>query len=272
MFLVRGMVYQISTASAIRTNILPETSTTADQTQTLNSSMSVALGPRLSLLYRESGRLSLHHCSHTQIQQSVAHPGYSPLDMASAWPVPLTGRCGCGAFKYQLNHEPMFIHCCSCEQCQRETGSAFALNAMVEAEHLVTAPSNAELHPKLCLMASESGKGQVIARCPRCFVALWSYYPGAGPYIVFIRTGTLDKQGAEGQSIDHVLRPDVYIFTKHQQSWLNFPYELGKTFEGYYDKNNIWSTTLRERWQASRPRTQQWEARGGKWEELGNLC
>lgn len=153
---------------------------------------------------------------------------------------------------------------------------------MIEAENLVITSGSPPL--KYCLMPSASGHGQVIARCSRCYTALWSHYTGAGPYIAWIRTGTLDKkidaveqsieevQSSESRSVDQALRPDVYIFTKHKQSWVQFPHdESSKSFEEYYEKNDVWPESVHARYQASRERTQQWEARGARWDELGNV-
>jgi len=44
----------------------------------------------------------------------------------------LEGGCTCGKVRYRLNSDPMFVHCCHCRWCQRETGAAFALNALEE--------------------------------------------------------------------------------------------------------------------------------------------
>jgi hypothetical protein len=146
------------------------------------------------------------------------------------------------------------------------------MNALVEAENVVISPSSLEQRPKFCMMPSASGEGQLIARCPRCFTAMWSHYGGMGPSIAFLRTGTLDKRGVDGSSVDDVLRPDVYIFTKHKQPWVDFLGGEGKTFEGYYKRSELWSAEACERFDATRPRHQEWEARGAKWEELGEVC
>ena len=92
---------------------------------------------------------------------------------------PAEGGCGCRAVRYRMETEPLFVHCCHCRWCQRETGASFALNAMIEAER-VTLLSGA---PEPVDTPSASGRGQRIARCPRCRIALWSHYSGAGPAV-----------------------------------------------------------------------------------------
>jgi len=111
------------------------------------------------------------------------------------------GGCACRQVRYRMTGEPLFVHCCHCSWCQRETGTAFALNAMIEADRLQL------LEGEVCIVdtPSNSGKGQRIARCPRCSVALWSNYDGAGEAVRFVRVGTLDDPAA--------LAPDVHIFT-----------------------------------------------------------
>jgi hypothetical protein len=108
--------------------------------------------------------------------------------MTDSRPALHPGGCTCGEVRYELTSDPLFVHCCHCRWCQRETGSAFALNAMIEADrvHLVKGK------PALVNVPTLSGKGQKFARCPKCCIALWSNYAGAGDAIHFVRVGTLD--------------------------------------------------------------------------------
>ena len=102
---------------------------------------------------------------------------------------PLDGGCDCGLVRYRMQTVPLFVHCCHCRWCQRETGASFALNALIEADRVVHL--NAE--PEIVDTPSNSGKGQHIARCPKCRIALWSNYFGGGPLLRFVRVGTLDE-------------------------------------------------------------------------------
>jgi hypothetical protein len=141
--------------------------------------------------------------------------------------VALEGRCTCGAVRYRLTARPMFVHCCHCTWCQRETGSAFAVNAMIEAscvELLQGAPVQAAL-------PTASGKGQVFARCPDCGVTLWSNYAGAGPKIHFVRVGTLDDPSAAP--------PDIHIFTSTKLPWVVLPDGVPAVPE-YYRRSEHW--------------------------------
>ncbi len=122
----------------------------------------------------------------------------------------------------------MFVHCCHCRWCQRETGSAFALNAMIEADRVMLLEGS----PEAVNTPSESGKGQKIVRCPNCRIALWSNYAGAGDAICFIRVGTLDEPDR--------LPPDIHIYTASKQPWVVLPPDT-PAFEQYYDRNQVWA-------------------------------
>ncbi len=141
---------------------------------------------------------------------------------------PMTGGCDCGHVRYQINHHPIYVHCCHCSWCQRESGAAFALNAMVESSE-VAMLSNP---PNLVDTPSPSGRGQKIARCPKCQVAVWSHYAGLGELLSFIKVGTLDD-------VDQ-LPPDVHIFTSTKQKWLSLPADGTPVFEQYYDRKQLW--------------------------------
>ncbi len=139
----------------------------------------------------------------------------------------MEGGCTCGAVRYRMTSKPMFVHCCHCRWCQRETGASFALNAMIEADRVVLLRGS----PEAVDTPSESGKGQKIVRCPDCHIALWSNYAGAGDALRFIRVGTLDEPDR--------LTPDVHIYTASKQPWVVLPPGT-PAFEEYYDRNKLW--------------------------------
>jgi hypothetical protein len=123
--------------------------------------------------------------------------------------------------------EPLFVHCCHCRWCQRETGTAFALNAMVESERVEILEGEAET----IATPSLSGKGQKISRCPVCRIALWSNYAGAGDAIRFVRVGTLDDPDQ--------WPPDIHIFTASKQPWVVLPPNVPAVAE-YYRASEYW--------------------------------
>ena len=149
------------------------------------------------------------------------------------------GGCDCRAVRYRLRSRPMFVHCCHCRWCQRESGSAFALNALIETDR-VEVTGEAELVDT----PSASGKGQLIARCPRCRVALWSHYAGAGRALSFVRVGTLDDPDA--------MPPDIHIFTSTKQPWVVLPPGTPAVAE-YYQSSQMWPPESLERRKALFP-------------------
>lgn len=139
----------------------------------------------------------------------------------------MEGRCTCGHIRYRLTSGPMFVHCCHCRWCQRESGASFALNALIEADRVLLLQGE----PEVVMTPSNSGKGQKIARCPRCRIALWSNYAGAGDAVRFIRVGTLDDPGR--------LPPDIHIYTESKQPWLQLPDDVPKVAQ-YYRRDDYW--------------------------------
>jgi hypothetical protein len=129
--------------------------------------------------------------------------------------------------RYRITSAPLFVHCCHCRWCQRESGSAFALNAMIEADRVELLKGE----PRIVHTPSESGLGQQIARCPTCHIAVWSTYGGAGPAIRFVRVGTLDNPP--------LLPPDIHIYTDSRQPWVQLP-EGVPAVPQYYDRQHYW--------------------------------
>ena len=85
---------------------------------------------------------------------------------------------------------------------------------------------------------SESGKGQQIARCAQCHVALWSHYPGGGKAVAFVRVGTLKEPWR--------LPPDVHIYTSTRQPWVTLPPDVPAVQE-FYDIDQVLSPASLER-------------------------
>jgi hypothetical protein len=154
---------------------------------------------------------------------------------------PLEGHCDCQRVRYRMTSRPLFVHCCHCRWCQRETGASFALNALIEAERVVHLGDE----PEIVLTPSYSGKGQKIARCPTCRVAVWSNYAGAGDAVRFVRVGTLEEPDR--------LPPDIHIFTASKQPWVVIPPGMPAVKE-FYDLEQYWPKSSLERRQALRAR------------------
>ena len=138
----------------------------------------------------------------------------------------LEGGCACGRARYRLKSPPMFVHCCHCRDCQRQTGSAFVINALIETDRVEMLSGETEGVP----VPTDSGLPHVIRRCPACKVALWSHY-GGRQALSFIRVGALDQPAA--------LPPDVHIYTRSKLPWVALPPGV-PAFEAYFDSKSLW--------------------------------
>jgi hypothetical protein len=150
----------------------------------------------------------------------------------------LEGGCTCGELRYRMTAPPLFVHCCHCSWCQRETGSAFVINALVEADRVELVSGQ----PEAIDTPSASGKGQKIHRCPTCKIALWSNYAGAGNAIHFLRVGTLDEPGLNP--------PDIHIFTSTKLPWVILPPHVPAVSE-FYRFADHWPAPRIERYRAA---------------------
>ena len=146
--------------------------------------------------------------------------------MAASTPEYLAGGCACGAVRYRIKMPPMFVHCCHCRDCQRQTGSAFVLNAVIETDRIEILQGS----PEPVGVPTDSGRPHDIYRCPNCRTALWSDY-GRRPKLRFLRIGTLDEAAS--------VKPDVHIFTRSKLPWVRLPDDV-PAFEIYYDMKTLW--------------------------------
>ena len=143
------------------------------------------------------------------------------------------GGCACGALRYRMHSRPMFVHCCHCKDCQRQTGTAFVLNAMIEADRVELLAGD----PKPFGMPTDSGRPHTVFRCTDCGTAVWSNYGGLSK-LRFVRIGTLDDPTA--------LRPDVHIYTRSKLPWITLP-QGAPTFDAYYSSREVWPAESLER-------------------------
>ena len=143
------------------------------------------------------------------------------------------GGCACGAVRYRLTREPMFVHCCHCRDCQRQTGSAFVVNALIETACIAVIAGE----PAATGVPTASGLPHDIHRCPACRTALWSDY-GGRPALRFVRVGTLDEPQA--------IPPDVHIFVRSKLPWVVLP-EGVPAYDVYYDMQGLWPSASLER-------------------------
>lgn len=202
-------------------------------------------------------------------EPSAATPHYSQNPSA----FPMEGGCCCGYVRYSLDQAPMASHNCHCTACQRETGSAFSPNIIIEASSVTRLAPAAPTMPAHCgapdtlppagpavppapgaendqgpptddgdllrvLIPSESGAGQTIVRCPRCLSTVWTEY-AFGPAVRFVKSGTLDRAW--------LVEPDLHIFVRSKRPFVEI--SDGKPqFQEFYDRSQHWRPEGLERW------------------------
>jgi len=145
------------------------------------------------------------------------------------------GGCACGAVRYRLTSDPLFVHCCHCLNCQRQTGSAFVINLLIEAERVEVLAGE----PIAVPVPRDNGSTQTIFRCPTCQIAVFSQY--TRPDVYFVRGGTLDDPSS--------ISPDVHIFTRSKLPWVALPDGV-PSVEVYYDMGKLWPAASLERFEA----------------------
>ena len=139
----------------------------------------------------------------------------------------MDGGCLCGEVRYRVNAKPYFVHCCHCRDCQRLSGAAFAINAMVEAKHVELLQGKTET----IRVPSPSGIGQLVVRCHTCKTAVWSHYGPAQEKICFMRAGTLDDPNQ--------IEPDIHIYTRSKLPWVKLPDDK-PAVEEFYRYEDLW--------------------------------
>ncbi|MEH6690732.1 MAG: GFA family protein [Pseudorhizobium pelagicum] len=148
------------------------------------------------------------------------------------------GGCFCGRIRYRQHGRPMFIHCCHCRDCQRQSGSAFAVNALIEADRVEIV----EGEPVMITLPTDSGYPHDVYCCPQCQSALWSDYGRRG-WLRFMRVTTLDRADE--------FAPDIHIFTRSRLPWVRLP-ENAVAVEEYYSPAKLWPQQSLDRREAAR--------------------
>ncbi len=151
----------------------------------------------------------------------------------------MDGRCSCGAVRFKISASPIVTHACHCTSCQTASGSAFAMNAIVETSEIEVLAGRLS---ERCL-PTHSGKGQFAQQCDECGVTLWSFFAGMGSGLAFVRVGTLLP--------GHGVTPDVHIYTASKQPWVPIP-EGARQFDGFYNPPELWGPDGLARYQAAR--------------------
>ena len=117
----------------------------------------------------------------------------------------LTGRCLCGACRYELSGDPIIVAHCHCRDCQRLSGAGHSTGAMY-AEADITLFGD----PAAFALTSDSGATVTRLFCGACGSPLFGKN-SAMPGLMTATLGTLDDPDQ--------LTPQVAIFTRSRRRW-----------------------------------------------------
>jgi hypothetical protein len=122
--------------------------------------------------------------------------------------LPLTGGCGCGAVRFEVDEPPVSASYCHCTRCQRRTGAAASPQARVApGSFRITA---GEEHVR----AWEPEGGFAKMFCGLCGSALFSRSPN-DPSVVSVRFGAFDDVPG--------IRPQWRQFVAYAAPWEPIP-------------------------------------------------
>ena len=147
-------------------------------------------------------------------------------------PAPYHGGCLCDLIRYRLTDEPLTLYVCHCTDCQRRTGSAFALSMVV----LKSALELLQGDPRTYAVTSD-GLQRRGKFCAECSTRLWGE-PVKFPQVVVVQPGTLDDTTW--------LHPIGHIWTRSAQPWVSIPKDT-VNFEGQPDDPMVLINAWRDR-------------------------
>ncbi len=124
-------------------------------------------------------------------------------------PFPQPGSCLCGDVAYRLGEDPLTLYVCHCQDCQRQTGTSFALSMIVRQEALRLERGR----PREYSVEMPDGRLKRSNFCDRCSTRLWGPSSIAG--LAVLDPGTLDDTSW--------LRPVGHIWTRSAQPWVAIP-------------------------------------------------
>jgi len=97
-----------------------------------------------------------------------------------------TGGCACGAIRYEVADEPVFMNHCQCRDCQHKSGTG-------HGSYLTFPAANVKLTGEATHwdMVGESGNVKTRGFCPRCGSPVHLRF-SAMPHIFTIHAASLD--------------------------------------------------------------------------------
>jgi hypothetical protein len=147
------------------------------------------------------------------------------------------GGCDCGAVRYALSNSPLIVHACHCRDCQRLSGSVYAVNIWIEKEFVELLAGTLSKYER----KGGSGSPHEVHRCSRCGTHVLNDYRRAPGSYWWVRVGTLDDPAA--------FAPDLHLYTRSKHPSVHLP-EGVPVFEAYYDRAQVWPAASLARMEA----------------------
>ena len=120
---------------------------------------------------------------------------------------PYSGGCQCGQIRYEIRAEPLTLYACHCEECQKQSSSAFGLSMPVPRAAVVILQGQ----PKQWKRVSDSGREVSCLFCGECGTRLF-HNPARNAKITNVKAGTLDDTSW--------LKPVGNLWTQSSQKWV----------------------------------------------------
>jgi hypothetical protein len=118
-------------------------------------------------------------------------------------------QCACGQLKAECSGEPTFVAMCHCHQCQRRTGSVFAVNA-----GFLTGDVKLEGRSSGWSRAGDSGRTVDFRFCPECGTTV--YWSGQmRPDLIVVAVGAFNDPDFPA--------PIRTVWAQSKHEWVQIP-------------------------------------------------
>ncbi|KAF1831416.1 hypothetical protein BDW02DRAFT_55537 [Decorospora gaudefroyi] len=172
--------------------------------------------------------------------------------MSKPKPFPaITGSCVCNKIRYRLLTSPLFCYACHCNDCQKATGTAFALGLNIELYNISIISPTA---PTIVSLERKPGMTDRFAACPTCNTELWSMREP----VVDVKVGTLD--------FPSLMEPDAHVFVESKLDWMVLP-PGAKTVEKGCDRMRLWPKSSLARYEVCMKRAEEAKRKKGQGDE-----
>ena len=140
------------------------------------------------------------------------------------------GGCSCGALRYLIHQKPLFTQVCHCKRCQKMTGTAFVMTAIIEKDNFkcysgVPSPRH--------VIRGASGAIYDTFGCNDCGSTIFIQNHGSSDGLIYFPVGTLD--------CSNIVEPGAHIHVEAKQAWVVIPKNIPQFEQTYPDLTKLLS-------------------------------